>query len=171
MDEIEANREEWTRHINFEDHVRPLAVATDGYRISVQPSRMPGFHVVDVDRWQVADTIAMPGMADGSQPPCEDKYPFTIYHIVEITPDQKDLNSLCTTGAFAAVYSYPDLQFVQRIELGRQPSYLTVSKDSKLAYISCRASCQLRISSLESFETVHIIERVGAVPQRVCVDH
>lgn len=171
MDEIDATSDEWTRHITFEDNVRPLAVAPDGERIFVQLSRMHGFHVVDVERWQVVDTIAMPGMADGSQPPCEDKYPFTIDHGMEITPDQKYLVSLCTTGAFAAVYSYPDLQFVQRIELGKQPSYLTISKDSKLAYISCRASCQLRVISLENFETVHIIERVGAFPQRVCVDH
>ena len=171
MDEIDATNDEWTRHITFEDNVRPLALAPDGSRIFVQLSRMHGFHVVDVAQWKVVDTIAMPGMADGSQPPCEDKYPFTIDHGLEITPDRKYLVSLATTGAFAAIYSYPDLKFVKRIEVGQQPSYLTVSKDSKLLYISCRASCQLYIISLETLEPVHVIDRVGAFPQRVCVDH
>ncbi|MEM1145939.1 MAG: hypothetical protein AAF671_08995 [Pseudomonadota bacterium] len=171
LDEIDATTDEWTRHLTFEHNVRPLALAPDGSRIYVQLSRMHGFHVVDISQWKVVDTIAMPGMPDGTSPPCEDKYPFTVDHGMEITPDQRYLICLATTGGFAAVYSYPDLQYVARIEVGQQPSYLTVSKDSRLAYISCRASCELWIVSLDTFEAVHVIERVGAFPQRVCVDH
>ncbi|MEM0955472.1 MAG: hypothetical protein AAGI24_15135 [Pseudomonadota bacterium] len=171
FDEIDATRDEWVRHFTFEDNVRPFALSPDGERAYIQLSRMHGFHVLNLQRWELEQTVALPGLEDGGQPPCEDKYPFTIDHGVEITPDQRYIIFLCTTGAFAVVYSYPDLQQVKRIPLGRQPSYLTISADSKFAYISCRADCELHVVSLDSLETVHVIERVGAFPQRVCVDH
>lgn len=171
LDEIDATTDQWTRHFTFEDNVRPLALSPDGARAYIQLSRMHGFHVLDLNEWRIEKTVDMPGMDDGSTPPCEDKYPFTIDHGVEITPDQKYIIFLATTGGYAAVYSYPDLKFVKKIQLGKQPSYLTVSKDSKLCYISSRASCELWVISLETLEPIHVIERAGAFPQRVCVDH
>ncbi len=171
FDEIDATADEWVRHYTFEDNVRPFALCPDGRTAYIQLSRMHGFHVFDLVDWKVVKTVDMPGLDDGSVPPTEDKYPFTVDHGVEVTPDQKYAIFLATTGGFAAIYSYPDLEFVKKIELGRQPSYLTISADSKLCYISCRASCELRVISLETLETVHILERAGAFPQRVCVDH
>lgn len=171
IDEIDATRDEWIRHITFDDNVRPLAVAPDGKRLFVQLSRYHGIKVVDVEQWALLDDVPMPGLADGTTPPCENKYPFTVDHGLEITPDQRYLISLATTGHFAAVFTYPDLKFVRSIAVGKQPSYLTISADSRLAYISCRASCELWIISLDTLEPVHVIERIGAFPQRVCVDH
>ncbi|MEM9705211.1 MAG: hypothetical protein AAF850_03950 [Pseudomonadota bacterium] len=171
FDEIDATTDQWVRHFTFEDNVRPFALSPDGRTAYIQLSRMHGFHVFDLEDWQIVKTVKMPGLDDGTDPPCEDKYPFTIDHGVEVTPDQRYAIFLATTGAFAAVYSYPDLEFVKKIPLGKQPSYLTISADSKLAYISCRASCELHVVSLDTLETVYIIERAGAFPQRVCVDH
>ncbi|MEM1396112.1 MAG: hypothetical protein AAGH38_01520 [Pseudomonadota bacterium] len=171
FDEIDATTDKWTRHHTFEDNVRPFALCPDGRTAYIQLSRMHGFHVFDLEEWRVTKTVKMPGLDNGEEPPCEDKYPFTIDHGIEVTPDNRYAIFLATTGAFAAVYSYPELEFVTKIELGQQPSYLTISKDSKRAYITCRASCELRVIDLDTFETIHIIERAGAYPQRVCVDH
>ncbi|MEO0612972.1 MAG: hypothetical protein AAFY83_06640 [Pseudomonadota bacterium] len=171
FDEIDATTDQWTRHFTFEDNVRPFALSPDGAYAYIQLSRMHGFHVLDLKEWRIDKTVTMPGMDDGSTPPCEDKYPFTIDHGAEITPDEKYIIFLATTGAFAAVYSYPDLALVKKINLAKQPSYLTVSADSKLCYITCRASCELHVISLETLETVHILERAGAFCQRVCADH
>ncbi|MEM6583983.1 MAG: hypothetical protein AAF699_22100 [Pseudomonadota bacterium] len=171
LDEIDAENNEWLRHFTFEDNVRPFALSRDGERAYIQLSRMHGFHVLNLKTWELEQTVDMPGMDDGSAPPCEDKYPFTIDHGVEITPDERYIIFLCTTGAFAAIYEYPDLKLVKTIPLGQQPSYLTISADSKLCYITCRADCELRVVSLETLETVHVLERAGAFPQRVCVDH
>ena len=125
---------------------------------------MHGFHVVDLEAWEIERTVDMPGLENGEKPPCETKYPFTIDHGVEITPDERYIIFLCTTGKFAAIYSYPDLKLVKRINVGKQPSYLTISSDSKLAYISCRADCAVHVVSLETLETIHILERAGAFP-------
>ncbi|MEM6414459.1 MAG: hypothetical protein AAF720_07355 [Pseudomonadota bacterium] len=171
FDEIDATTDQWTRHFTFEHNVRPFALSHDGTTAYIQLSRMHGFHVFDLNEWKLRDTVKMPGLDDGSEPPCEDKYPFTVDHGIEITPDQKYIIFLATTGGFAAVYSFPDLKFIKKIETGKQPSYLTVSSDSRYCYITCRASCELRVIDLASLETIHAIERVGAFPQRICVDH
>ncbi|MEM9255161.1 MAG: hypothetical protein AAGA91_06920 [Pseudomonadota bacterium] len=171
LDEVDAVNDEWLRHFTFEDNVRPFVLSRDGQRAYIQLSRMHGFHVLNLNSWTLERTVDMPGMDDGSIPPCEDKYPFTIDHGVEITPDERYIIFLCTTGAFAAVYSYPDLVLIKKIPLGRQPSYLTISSDARLAYVSCRADCEVRVICLDTLETVHILERAGAFPQRICVDH
>ncbi|MEM9056197.1 MAG: hypothetical protein AAGD86_01895, partial [Pseudomonadota bacterium] len=136
----------------------------------VQLSRFHGFHVVDLPTMTIEKTVEMPGIPDGL-PHHEDKYPFTSDHGVEITPDERYIVFLATTGNYAAVYDFPTLEFVKTIPLGRQPSYLTVSKDSALCYASSRISGELHVISLETLEVVHVLSGVGAFPQRVCVDH
>ncbi|MEM8985186.1 MAG: hypothetical protein AAGC95_00545 [Pseudomonadota bacterium] len=170
LDEIDATNDRWTRHITFEDNVRPFALSKDGRKAYVQLSRMHGFHVVDIDEWRVERTVDLPPLPDDI-PHVENKYPFTIDHGVEITPDEKYIVLLATTGHYVAVYSYPDLKLVKTIDVGKQPSYLTISKDSKTCYVSCRVSCSLHVISLETLETVHVVERIGAFPQRICADH
>ncbi|MEL6978316.1 MAG: hypothetical protein AAGM38_06515 [Pseudomonadota bacterium] len=171
LDEIDVATQKWTRSLTFDDSVRPFALSKDGKRAYVQLNRMHGFHVVDLEAFKVVDTIQMPGLENGAYPGHEKQYPFTCDHGIEITPDEKYLISLATTGHFAAVFRYPDLTFVKKIETGKQPSYLTTSKDGKFCYISCRASNTLQIVDLETLETHRVLERVGAFPQRVCVDH
>ncbi|MEM9014316.1 MAG: hypothetical protein AAGB02_04330 [Pseudomonadota bacterium] len=171
FEEIDATTDSWVRHATFDDNVRPFALSRDGAKAYIQLSRMHGFHIFDLHEWRIEKTVDMPGLDDGSYPPCEDKYPFTVDHGVEITPDEKYIIFLATTGAYAAIYSYPDLKFIKKIPTGVQPSYLTISADSKLCYVSCRVSCELWVISLETLEPVHVIEKVGAFPQRVCVDH
>ncbi|MEO0399191.1 MAG: hypothetical protein AAF224_07155 [Pseudomonadota bacterium] len=171
FDEIDATTDQWVRHFTFDDNVRPFALCPDGRTAYIQLSRMHGFHVFDLEDWRVVKTIDMPGMDDGAAPPCEDKYPFTVDHGVEVTPDGKYVIFLATTGGFAAVYEYPSLKFVKKIPLGKQPSYLTVSKDSTRCYISCRASCEIWVIDLDTLEPIHVIERAGAFPQRICLDH
>ncbi|MEM9839322.1 MAG: hypothetical protein AAF830_09220 [Pseudomonadota bacterium] len=168
--EVDTETNKYTRQLTFDDNVRPFAVSKDGKRAYVQLNRFHGFHVVDLDAWKVVDTIEGPGK-DGQYPGHENRYPFTCDHGMEITPDEKYLITLATTGHFASVYSYPDLKLVKVIETGEQPSYLTVSKDSSKAYISCRGSHTLMVVNLTDLSVDRTIEGVGVFPQRVCVDH
>ncbi|MEM9011370.1 MAG: hypothetical protein AAGE18_09090 [Pseudomonadota bacterium] len=171
LDEIDIATGKWTRGMTFDDNVRPFVLSRDGRRAYVQLSRMHGIHVVDLEAMKILDTVPMPGLADGAYPGHEPQYPFTCDHGIEITGDERYLIALATTGHFAAIFSYPDLTLVKKIETGKQPSYLTVSRDSRLCYVSCRASNTLQVIDLERLETDRVIERVGAFPQRVAVDH
>jgi DNA-binding beta-propeller fold protein YncE len=170
LDEIDATTGKWVRDLRFDQNVRPFDLTHDGKRIFVQTSRFHGFHVVDVDAWKVVDTITMPDI-EGLPTPCEDRYPFTIDHGVEVTPDGRYLILLCTTGHYVAVYSLPDLAFVTHIPVGKQPSYLAVSKDSRTLYVSCRRSHETYVIDLASLCVKHVMKQVGVYPQRICLDH
>lgn len=172
FDEIDTEKNKWLRHKTFEDNVRPFVISKDGRLAYIQLSRMHGFHVFNLESWEIERTVNMPGALEGQgDPPCEDRYPFTIDHCAEITPDGKHLIMLATTGHYAAVYSLPDLELVKTIPLGKEPSYLTMASTKPLCYISCRGSSALYVVSLDTLEVAHIVENVGVYPQRVCVDH
>ncbi|MEM6639871.1 MAG: hypothetical protein AAF610_08205 [Pseudomonadota bacterium] len=170
LDEIDTETATWTRNMTFDDNVRPFALSSDGKTAYLQQNRLHGFHVVDLDAFRILKTVDMPGIPDGL-PHHEDKYPFTSDHGVEISPDEKYIVFLATTGNYAAIYSYPDLELVKTIPLGIQPSYLTISKDSTRCYVSSRVSGEFHVISLESLEVVHTQSGVGAFPQRICLDH
>lgn len=170
LDEIDVETARWKRHMTFDDNVRPFALSADGKRAFLQVNRMHGFHIIDLDKFEIERTVEMPGIPEGL-PHHEDKYPFTTDHGVEITPDEKYIIFLATTGNYAAIYSYDDLKLVKTIPLGQQPSYLTVSRDSRLCYVSSRVSSELHIISLETLEIVHVLKGVGVYPQRLCLDH
>ncbi|MEM9287948.1 MAG: hypothetical protein AAGA36_06400 [Pseudomonadota bacterium] len=172
FDEIDTQKNVWKRHYTFEDNVRPFVLTSDGKTAYIQLSRLHGFHVFDLHAWTITRTVKMPGALEGAgDPPCEDRYPFTIDHGAEITPDGHHLVMLATTGHYAAVYTLPDLELVKTIPLGKEPSYLTMAATKPLCYISCRASSALYVVDTTTWDVVHILEKVGAFPQRVCVDH
>jgi DNA-binding beta-propeller fold protein YncE len=169
LDEIDATTNTWKRMLTFEHNVRPFVVSPDGSRIMVQLSHLHGFHVVDATSLKSVQRIFHPPHPD--IPETENKYPFTCDHGAEITADGKYLILLATTGHRALVYHYPSLEFYKAIPLGKQPSYLTCSKDGSKVYISCRADNALYVLDAGSLEVERVIEKTGAFPQRVCVSH
>ncbi len=170
LDEIDAQTCKATRYMTFDQNVRPFDLSHDGKRAYVQTSRFHGFHVVDLDAWRIVRTVRMPDIA-GMPAPCETRYPFTIDHGIEITPDERYLVALATTGHYAVIYAYPSLEPITHIPVGKQPSYLTISKDSRLCYISCRASDETWIIDMSDFKVAHVMKNIGRYPQRICLDH
>lgn len=170
FDEIDATEDRWMRMVTFDDNVRPFALSPDDRTAYVQLNRYHGFKILDLASFEVTGEVLMPGL-DGAYPGHEQKYPFTCDHGIEITPDGRYLISLATTGHFLSIFSYPDLQLVTSIKTGLQPSYVTVSKDSSRAYVSCRASNSLMIIDLATMQVDRVIEGLGSFPQRVCVTH
>ncbi|MGJ3231066.1 MAG: YncE family protein [Oceanicaulis sp.] len=170
LDEIDRETGAFTRRMTFDDNVRPFALSKDGKRAYVQLNRMHGFHVVDLVDMKIVETVKGPGLK-GAYPGHEAHYPFTCDHGIEITPDEKFLITLATTGNFICVYNYPSLKLVTTIETDTQPSYLTVSKDSRWCYVSCRVSGTVHVYDLKSLKLNRTLKDVGVFPQRVCVDH
>lgn len=172
LDEIDTASATFTRQLTFDQNVRPFALSNDGKTCYLQTSRFHGLHVIDLSQeaMQTTRTVELPDLTDHPAP-CEDRYPFTIDHGIEITPDERYAVILVTTGHYATILSYPELEVVRHIPVGQQPSYLIVSKDSKTAYVSCRASNELYLIDLDALEVRDVVEINGRYPQRLVADH
>ncbi|MEM7491975.1 MAG: hypothetical protein AAF296_01250 [Pseudomonadota bacterium] len=172
LDEIDTATASFTRRLTFDQNVRPFALSKDGKTCYLQKSRFHGLHVVDLTQedMEITSTVALPDLPDHPAP-CEDRYPFTIDHGIEITPNEKYAVILVTTGHYVTILSYPDLEPVKHIPVGQQPSYLIITKDSKTAYVSCRASDELYVIDLEALEVRDVIKIDGKYPQRITADH
>ncbi|MEM1086619.1 MAG: hypothetical protein AAGH90_02750 [Pseudomonadota bacterium] len=172
LDEIDTASAKFTRRLTFDQNVRPFALSHDGSTCYLQKSRFHGLHVVDLTKedMEITRTVELPELPDHPAP-CEDRYPFTIDHGIEITPDEKYAVILVTTGHYVTILSYPDLEPVKHIPVGQQPSYLIVSKDSKTCYVSCRASDELYVIDLESLDVREVVKIKGRYAQRITADH
>ncbi|MEM1104749.1 MAG: hypothetical protein AAGH87_00045 [Pseudomonadota bacterium] len=172
LDEIDTASATFTRRLTFDQNVRPFALSKDGTRCYLQKSRFHGLHVIDLsgEEMRIVRTIELPELPDHPAP-CEDRYPFTIDHGIEITPDERFAVILVTTGNYVTVLSYPDLEIAGHIPVGSQPSYLIVSKDSRTAYVSCRASNELYVIDLEALAVRDVVTIDGSYPQRIVADH
>lgn len=172
LDEIDTATAQFTRRLTFDQNVRPFALSKDGKTCYLQKSRFHGLHVVDLTQedMEITRTLELPDLPDHPAP-CEDRYPFTIDHGIEITPNEKYAVILVTTGHYVTILSYPDLEPIKHIPVGQQPSYLIVTKDSKTAYVSCRASDELYVIDLGALEVRDVIKIDGKYPQRITADH
>ncbi len=170
LDEIDTGTAKLTRRMTFDDNVRPFAISPDGRKCYLQKSRFHGLHVIDLEAWEIERTVALIDIPE-LPTPAEARYPFTIDHGIEITPDERFVVLLATTGHYVAIYSYPDLEYVAHVPVGREPSYLIITKDSRKAYVSCRKSHELYVIDLADFSVETVIKVPGRYPQRIVADH
>ncbi|MEO0881372.1 MAG: hypothetical protein AAFY34_01450 [Pseudomonadota bacterium] len=170
LDEIDTATAKFTRRMTFDDNVRPFAISPDGKKCYLQKNRFHGLYVIDLEAWEIERTVPLIDIPE-LPTPTENRYPFTVDHGVEITPDEKYIVLLATTGHYVAIYSYPDLEYVAHVPVGREPSYLIISKDSSKAYVTCRKSDELYVISLSDFSVETVVKVPGTYPQRIVADH
>ncbi|MEM6411054.1 MAG: hypothetical protein AAF683_05930 [Pseudomonadota bacterium] len=170
LDEIDTDTGKFTRRMTFDDNVRPFAISPDGKKCYLQKNRFHGLHVIDLEAWEIERTVPLIDIPE-LPTPSETRYPFTVDHGVEITPDEKYIVLLATTGHYVAIYSYPYLEYVAHVPVGREPSYLIVTKDSSKVYVSCRKSDELFVISLSDFSVERVFNVPGSYPQRIVADH
>jgi DNA-binding beta-propeller fold protein YncE len=170
LDEVDCARARWTRQLTFEHNVRPFVVTPDGATLYVQLSHLHGFHVVDAASLRSTGVVKLPPIPEGCLA-VEPHYPFTTDHGIEVAPAH-DLMIICATTAHQVVfYRLSTLELLGVLNVGEQPSYVTVAKTRPLAYVSCRASNELVVIDLESRQIHRRIAQTGAYPQRVVCDH
>ena len=69
-------------------------------------------------------------------------------------------------GGNTAIYSMPDLQLLGTVPVGREPNWVTFSRDSKFAYVSNRRDNTLSVISIPERKEVARL-KVGEFPQRM----
>ena len=93
---------------------------------------------------------------------------FVVNHGLGISPDHRYLVANASLSAFTAIYSYPALELLGTVPVGRQPNWVAFSKDSKYAYVSNRADDTISVISLADQKEVTRI-KAGHYPQRMTV--
>jgi len=163
---IDAHTEDIAWVLEFDLGIRPMAFErnADGStkRIFVQLSEFNGFAVVDFATHKEVTRIELPKLAAG-------KTPFlgggNTSHGLAVTADGKMLvvNSRLNSAVYG--YSLPDLKLVGSAEVGRAPDWVTLTPDSKTAYVANAQSNSVSVIDLKAMKEVTRIP-VGQVPKR-----
>jgi YVTN family beta-propeller protein len=131
-------------------------------RIFVQLSDYNGFAVVDFATHKEVARIELPKLPAGKQP-------FTgggnTSHGMAVTADGKILvvNSRLNSSMYA--YALPDLKLIGGVEVGKAPDWVTLTPDSKTAYVANAQSNSVSVIDLKAMKEVTRIP-VGQVPKR-----
>jgi YVTN family beta-propeller protein len=163
---IDAKTEEIAWVMDFDLGVRPMAFEAnpDGStkRMFVQLSDLNGFAVVDWATHKEVKRIDLPKLGPGKKPVLEGG---NASHGMAVTADGKKLVVDSRLNSAVYVYSLPDLTLLGGVDVGRSPDWVTLTPDSKSAYVANAGSNDVSVVDLASLKEVTRIP-VGQVPKR-----
>ena len=163
---IDAQTEQVAWVMDFDLGVRPMAFEAnaDGStkRMFVQLSDLNGFAVVDWATHKEAKRIDLPKLGPGKQPVLEGG---NASHGMAVTADGKKLVVDSRLNSAVYIYSLPDLALLGSVDVGRSPDWVTLTPDSKFAYVANAGSNSVSVVDLVALKEVTKIP-VGQVPKR-----
>jgi len=162
--EVGSNRLE--KRIRLPEGVRPFQLSRDERYLYAQLSKLHGFVVVDLTRDSVVRTGAVPTAGKKLPEPSLQLSHYVMNHGLGISPDGKYLVANGSLIGITAIYSMPDLQLLGTVPVGREPNWVTFSRDSKFAYVSNRRDNTLSVISIPERKEVARL-KVGEFPQRM----
>jgi len=162
--EVGTNRLE--KRIRVPEGVRPFQLSPDERYLYAQLSKLHGFVVVDLTRDTVVRTVALPTAGKKLPEPTLQMSHYVVNHGLGISPDGKFLVANGSLIGITAIYSLPDLELVGTVPVGREPNWVTFSRDSKYAYVSNRRDNTLSVISIPERKEIARLE-VGEFPQRM----
>jgi YVTN family beta-propeller protein len=128
----------------------------------VQLSDLNGFAVVDWATRKEVKRIDLPKLGPGKQPVLEGG---NASHGMAVTADGKKLVVDSRLNSAVYVYSLPDLALLGSVDVGRSPDWVTLTPDSKFAYVANAGSNSVSVVDLVALKEVMKIP-VGQVPKR-----
>jgi YVTN family beta-propeller protein len=163
---IDAQTEQTAWVLTFDLGVRPIAFEpnADGStkRMFVQLSDLNGFAVVDFNTRKEVSRIKLPELGPG-------KAPFegggNASHGIAVTTDGKTLVVCSRLNGAVYTYSLPDLKLLGSVEVGKAPDWVTLTPDSKSAYVANAQSNSVSVIDIKALKEVTRIP-VGQVPKR-----
>ena len=163
---IDVQTEEIAWVMDFDLGVRPMAFETnpDGStkRMFVQLSELNGFAVVDFATQKETQRIDLPKLGPGKKPVLTGG---NASHGMAVTADGKKLVVDSRLNSAVYVYSLPDLTLLGGVDVGRSPDWVTLTPDSKSAYVANAGSNDVSVVDLVALKEVTRIP-VGQVPKR-----
>jgi YVTN family beta-propeller protein len=155
----------WTTY--FDLGVRPMAFDTnaDGStrRAYAQLTNFNGFAVVDFQTRKEVTRIRYPEVAKEQQTP---GHGGNTAHGIGVTPDNRYLVATSSLNSMAYVYSLPEVTLVGSVRVGHSPNWLTMTPDSRFAYISISGANSVAVLDIKAVKVVAEIKTGGQVPKR-----
>ena len=155
----------WTTY--FDLGVRPMAFEAnpDGStkRVFMQLSNLNGFGVLDFETRKEIARIEYPEL-----PPDQRTrgHGGNTAHGIGVTADNRHLIANSSLNSSVYIYSLPDLELVGGVEVGHSPNWVTMTPDSKFAYVSLSGSNSVAVLDIEAVKMVAEIKTGGQVPKR-----
>ena len=166
MTVIDGQTEQPVWSLEFDLGVRPMAFEqnADGStkRIFVQLTEFHGFAVVDFQTRKEITRINLPPLPPGK---VDNKEGGNISHGMAVTADGKTLVVTSRQNSALYAYSLPDLKLLGGADVGLAPDWVTLTPDSKTAYVANAGSNSVSVIDLKSLKEVTRIP-VGYVPKR-----
>jgi len=163
---IDAQTDQTVWVMDFDLGVRPIAFEPnpDGStkRMFVQLSDFNGFAVVDFATHKEVNRIKLPELPAGKAPFQEGG---NVSHGMAVTADGKDLVVCSRLNSSVYIYSLPDLKLRGSVEVGKAPDWVTLTPDSKSAYVANAQSNAVSVIDIKAIKEVTRIP-VGQVPKR-----
>jgi YVTN family beta-propeller protein len=128
----------------------------------VQLSDFNGFAVVDFATHKEVTRIKLPELPAGKAPFQEGG---NVSHGMAVTADGKDLVVCSRLNSSVYIYSLPDLKLRGSVEVGKAPDWVTLTPDSKSAYVANAQSNAVSVIDIKAIKEVTRIP-VGQVPKR-----
>jgi YVTN family beta-propeller protein len=154
----------WTA---FNEGVRPITFEKnpDGStkRMFVQLSEVHGFAIVDFAQRKEVSRVILPEFP----PEKRDPGPFngSPSHGIGVAPDGKTLWVASRPNHMMYVYSLPNLQLLDGIDIGGRPDWVTFTPDSKTIYIATENTNSVSAVDVASRKEITRI-KVGESPKR-----
>ncbi len=166
MTVIDAQTEQPVWSLDFDLGVRPMAFeqSADGStkRIFFQLSEFHGFAALDFQTHKEVTRIKLPPLPPGKVEIFEGG---NISHGMAVTADNKTLVVTSRQNSALYVYSLPDLKLLGSADVGAAPDWVTLTPDSKTAYVANAGSNSVSVVDIKTMKEVARI-LVGQVPKR-----
>jgi DNA-binding beta-propeller fold protein YncE len=163
---VEVGSHRLEKRIPLPEGVRPFQISRDEKYLFAQLSKLHGFVVVDLTRDSVVRTVALPTGGKKVPEATLEMSHYVVNHGLGISPDGRYLVANGSLIGITAIYSMPELDLVGTVPVGREPNWVTFSRDSKYAYVSNRRDNTLSVISLRERKEVARL-KVGEFPQRM----
>ena len=155
----------WTTY--FDRGIRPMAFDTnsDGStrRIYAQLSNFNGFGVVDFETRKEVDRIEYPRLPADQQTP---GHGGNTAHGLGVTPNNRYLVANSSLNSSVYVYALPELELIGSVRVGHSPNWITITPDSKYAYVSLSGQNSVGVVDIATVKMVAEIMTGGQVPKR-----
>ena len=160
-----TDRPVWTTY--FDRGIRPMAMDRnpDGStrHIYAQLSNYNGFAVIDFATRKEVKRIEYPMVPMDQQTP---GHGGNTAHGLGVTPDNRYLVANSSLNSSVYVYRLPDLELVGGVRVGHSPNWVTITPDSRIAYISISGENRVVALDIENVQVVADIPTGGQVPKR-----
>jgi YVTN family beta-propeller protein len=163
---VEVGTHRLEKRIPLPEGVRPFQISRDEKYLYAQLSKLHGFVIVDLTRDSVVRTVELPTGGKKLPEATLGMSHYVMNHGLGISPDGKYLVANGSLIGITAIYAMPGLELLGTVPVGREPNWVTFSRDSKYAYVSNRRDNTLSVISLPERKEVARL-KVGEFPQRM----